>query len=138
MESVFMDKSSIPGDSDLQEKLGPSYPLWQALKKYFNDHVPNPGEEWNYPGKNYGWSFRMKSKKRNIIYFLPRKGFFMVAFVFGPKAFEKVMESQVNEDIKNELRNATVYAEGRGVRIDVKDDKIFKNIYTLLEIKLLN
>lgn len=138
MESVFMDKSAIPGDGELKEKLGPTFTLWQSLKKYISDHVPLPAEEWNFPGKNYGWSFRMKSKKRNIIYFLPRQGFFMVAFVFGPKAFEKVMESQVNEDIKNDLRNATVYAEGRGVRIDVKDDKIFKEIFTLLEIKLLN
>ncbi len=138
MESVFMEKSAIPGDGDLKEKLGPTFTLWQSLKKYINDHVPLPAEEWNFPGKNYGWSFRMKSKKRNIIYFLPRQRFFMVAFVFGPKAFEKVMESQVNEDIKNDLRNATAYAEGRGVRIDVTDDKIFKDLYTLLEIKLHN
>jgi hypothetical protein len=138
MESVFMDKSAIPTDNDLNEKLGPAFALWQSLKKYINDHVPHPAEEWNFPGKNYGWSFRMKSKKRNIIYFLPRQGFFMVAFVFGPKAFEKVMESQVNEDIKNELRNATVYAEGRGVRITVDNESVYNDIYTLLDIKLSN
>ncbi|MDZ7606940.1 MAG: DUF3788 family protein [Cyclobacteriaceae bacterium] len=136
MESIFMEKTAIPGDSDLIEKLGATYSLWNKLKKYFNDHAPNPGEEWNFPGKNYGWSFRMKSKKRNIIYFLPRQGFFLVAFVFGPKAFDKVMSSQVSEDIKNDLQNAKAYAEGRGVRIKVTDETIFNDIFTLLEIKL--
>lgn len=78
----------------------------------------------------------MKSKKRNIIYFLPRQGQFQVAFVFGPKAFEKVMESQVNGDIKNELQNAKAYAEDRGVRIMVSEESIFNDIYTLLDIIL--
>jgi len=136
MSSIFMDKSTIPDDGDLKEKLGPTYSLWQTLKKYFNDQVPNPGEEWNYPGKNYGWSFRMKSKKRNIIYFLPRQDFFRVAFVFGTKAFDKVMASDVREEIKNDLRNAKVYAEGRGVRIEVTNDSILTDIHTLLDIKL--
>ena len=90
------------------------------------------------PGEKYGWSFRMKSKKRNIIYFLPKHNYFKVAFVFGQKAFDIVMESGVNEFIKNELKEARVYGEGRGNRIHVKDNQILGDIKTLVRIKLEN
>lgn len=61
-----------------------------------------------------------------------------MAFVFGPKATGKVMASNVSESIKTELKNAKVYAEGRGIRIDVKNSKILKDIKTLIQIKAAN
>lgn len=136
MESIFMNKSIQPTEQDLADKLGSTFSVWSELKSYLNDTLKTPAEEWNYPGKKYGWSFRMKSKKRNIIYFLPRDGYFKVAFVFGQKASDKVMESEVNEKIKAELNEAKVYAEGRGIRIAVKNDEILNDIKTLIQIKI--
>lgn len=136
MESVFMNKSEQPSEQDLAEKLGSTFSVWSDLKSHLNDTLKDPSEEWNFPGKKYGWSFRMKSKKRNIIYFLPRDGYFKVAFVFGHKAVNKVLESEVNENIKLDLKEAKVYAEGRGIRIDVRDDQILNEINTLIQIKL--
>ena len=40
------------------------------------------------------------------------------------------------ESIKQELSSAKVYAEGRGIRIDVKDNLIVPDILKLIEIKL--
>lgn len=136
MESFFMDKNHLPSDDDLKAALGQSYSSWTTLKTHLNATLDKPGEEWNFPGKKYGWSFRMKSKKRNIIYFLPHNGYFQVAFVFGQKAVDAVMKSSVNEAIKSELQGAKVYAEGRGIRIDVKDTEVLQDIKTLVQIKL--
>jgi len=47
------------------------------------EKYPEGFEEWNFPGKKYGWSFRIKDKKRAIVYLLPGDDAFMVAFVFG-------------------------------------------------------
>ena len=46
------------------------------------------------------------------------------------------MESSISLEIKNELKQATKYAEGRGIRIDMKNDSILPNIKRLIEIKL--
>jgi len=138
MESIFIDKAVLPTEKDLGEKLGATFPIWNDLKNYLNKILSNPAEEWNFPGKKYGWSFRMKSKKRNIIYFIPLDEFFKVAFVFGMKAFEKVLESNVKERIKKELSEARVYAEGRGVRIDIHEENDIQDIKTLVQIKLEN
>ncbi|WP_462244752.1 DUF3788 family protein [Ferruginibacter sp.] len=60
----------------------------------------------------------------------------MAAFVFGPKALDKIMASNIDTAIKTELQNAKPYAEGRGIRIVVKNKKILKNISQLIDIKL--
>jgi len=136
MESIFMDKNHQPSDDDLKAAIGLGYTSWAALKNYLNTTLDKPREEWNFPGKKYGWSFRMKSKKRNIIYFLPHNDYFQVVLVFGQKAVDAVMKSSVNESIKSELLSAKVYAEGRGIRIDVKDSIVLQDIKTLVQIKL--
>ena len=103
------------------------------MKKY-----PQGFSEWNYPGKKYGWSYRIKDKKRAIIYFLPRDHSFKVAFLFGQKAMDVIMESSISLEIKDELKQATKQAEGRGIRIDVKNDSIMPDIKRLIEIRLAN
>jgi hypothetical protein len=59
---------------------------------------------------------------------LPRDGFFKVALVFGQKATELILASTVSEDLKNELKAAKVYAEGRGIRVEVKNKSIIDDI----------
>lgn len=135
-KSIFTDKNTTPSNDDLKESLGDTYQLWQLIKDYVISKYPKGLEEWNC--SNYGWSFRIKDKKRAIVYLLPRDKFFKVAFIFGQKATDKIMQSQISQAIKTELRSARVYAEGRGIRIDVKDDNIISDIKGLIEIKMAN
>lgn len=67
---------------------------------------------------------------------MPRNNYFKVAFVFGMKATEEILNNSIDEAIKNELKLAKVYAEGRGIRIDIKNKAVLKDIYELIEIKL--
>ena len=85
---------------------------------------------------SYGWSFRIKDKKRAIIYLLPRQDEFLVAFVFGNKAYEAILKSEVSDQIKTGLTDARVYAEGRGIRIPVPDRSALEDIYRLIDFKL--
>jgi hypothetical protein len=50
----------------------------------------------------------------------------------------QILESSVSEQIKTELQNARVYAEGRGIHIEVKDNSNFSDIRQLVEIKIAN
>jgi hypothetical protein len=136
--SVFPDKAMVPADKDVKEKLGPKYELWKRIHDFVLDKYPDGICEWNFPGKKYGWSYRIKDNKRAIIYFLPRDRYFLVAFVFGDKAVKEVMGSSISYKIKEDLNNARKYAEGRGVRIDINDETILPDIERLIEIKLNN
>ncbi len=135
--SIFMDKSLLPNDSLLKSAIGESYTLWSQVRNFVLEKYPGAKEEWNFPGKKYGWSFRIKDKKRAIIYLLPRENYFKVAFVFGQKATGQIMEDSIDQEIKTKLSNAKVYAEGRGIRIDVNESNL-QDIKKLVEIKLAN
>ncbi len=134
--SIFTNKSIVPSDEDLTPALNETAQFWFDFKQLVYELYPKAIEEWNY--SKYGWSFRIKDKKRAIIYLLPRDKFFKVAFVFGQKAYTKILESDVSEHIKNELQQAKVYAEGRGIRIDVKDNSFVKDVIQLIKIKIEN
>ncbi len=136
--SIFQDKTITPGEKDLAHALAGTYPLWTEIRDRVFELYPEGLAEWNYPGKKYGWSFRIKDKKRAIIYFLPRASYFKVAFVFGQKAVDTILTSPVSAEIKTALENATKYAEGRGIRIDVKNKTVLPDIRMLIEIKLKN
>lgn len=136
--SAFMDKELIPTEEDVIDKLGSNYSEWAAICESVRSKYPNPKEEWNFPGKKYGWSFRMKDKKRAIIYLLPRLGYFMAAFVFGEKAMVHIRESGISQEIIDDLEKAKKYAEGRGVRIEIRDARKIHDIEKLIDIKLAN
>ncbi len=60
----------------------------------------------------------------------------MVAFVFGQKAYDAIMQSDIAEQIKSDLTSARVYAEGRGIRISVADRSKLGDIFKLIDHKL--
>ena len=137
-KSIFTDKTKPPSEKDLAAALGKTQVLWNEIVAFVQVQYPAAIKEWNFPGEKYGWSFRVKDKKRAIIYLLPRDNFFMAAFVFGQKAIDAINYSTVTAAIKQELAAAKIYAEGRGIRLDVKTKRSAKNIKRLVEIKLAN
>ena len=133
-----MDKSQVPNDEELKKALGTSFDLWKSIRDYTLKNYPKAQEEWNFPGVKYGWSFRIKDKKRAIVYLLPGDKTFRVAFVYGEKATNQALSSNLSKEIKDIIETATVYAEGRGFRIEITDKKIIKDIEMLIDIKLAN
>jgi hypothetical protein len=136
MKSIFVQKSETPTVAKLQEALGETYAYWQIFAEHTKKLYPEATEEWSFTSEKFGWSYRIKDKKRVIIYLLPRDKFFKVAFVFGSKATVAIMESPISESIKSELQAAKVYAEGRGIRIEIKDESWLEDILNLIEIKI--
>lgn len=134
MISVFTDKEKTPDTSALKKALGSTYKLWQELEQFALDAQTQARPLWNYSAK-YGWSLRINDNKRAIVYLLPREGFFKAALVFGQKATQAVLDSNVTNEIKAELKNAKPYAEGRGIRIAVDDADTANDIKTLITIK---
>lgn len=81
---------------------------------------------------------KLLSKKRNLLFVGPECGYFIIAFVFGDRAVEAVLKSQLPESIKNELMNARKYAKGRGVRFEIRDDSSLESVEELIRIKIAN
>ena len=61
-----------------------------------------------------------------------------VAMVFGQKATDKILSSDISAFIKDELMKSKVYAEGRVVRLEINDNSFLNDIKKLVEIKIAN
>ena len=136
MKSIFTDKNNEPMPHDLEQALGNTAQIWKNLEGFTKECAPAAVAEWKFTGEKYGWSYRVKDGKRNLIYLLPRDRYFKAAFVFSPKATIRVIDSTVSEAVKTVLMAAKPYAEGRGIRIDVKDLSNFEDIRKLITIKV--
>jgi hypothetical protein len=104
--SIFQDKKIVPNEKILAQAIGNSFTWWSAIQEYVYSQYPDAKTDWTYPGSKYGWNFRMKDRKRAILYFLPRNKFFKLAFVFGQKATATILESTISEHIKSELKSS--------------------------------
>jgi|JI10StandDraft_1071094.scaffolds.fasta_scaffold715514_2 hypothetical protein len=138
MQSIFTQKNTIPTKQDLKTALNKTVEMWDKLLIYALEIYPEAKLEWKFTSEKFGWSFRISDKKRVLIYLLPRENYFKVAFVFGQKAFNKIIESKIDSNIIASLKAAKVYKEGRGIRIDIKDNSLLKDIKILLLIKIEN
>jgi len=136
--SIFEDKTKAPGESELCEALGETYPVWDEIKSFVYNNYPTALEEWKHSGKNYGWGFRLRDKKRVIIYLTPCEGHFKASLVLGSKATTQALSKNISNKIKTIIETAPVYAEGRGFRMDVKNADYLDDIKTLILIKLKN
>jgi hypothetical protein len=133
--NIFNNKTETPDNNLLREALGDLYTEWMEIRDYAFKVYPKSMEEWNFPGQKYGWSFRIKDKKRAIIYLLPRDKYFLVAFVFGEKATADALGSYITNDIKAIIESARVYAEGRGFRLEIRSREYIEAIKKLIDIK---
>jgi hypothetical protein len=135
----FLEKAVQPSVSDVEKVIPRLFPLWKELMCYISDNYPEISEEWCHSGKKYGWSFRLRSKKRVVMYFTPLDDCFRVAFALGQAATDAVLSHpDVPFEWKKELLEATVYMEGRGLRIEVNDSAFLPVIKEIIKIKMAN
>ncbi len=134
--SIFTDKGIVPDNPELRIAIGSLYDTWMEIRDFAFESYTAATEEWNFPGAKYGWSFRIKDKKRAIVYLLPRDKYFLVALVFGEKATKMALASDIVPEIKKIIESARVYAEGRGFSIEIRDVSAVEDIKKLIKIKL--
>lgn len=136
--SAFDDKSKKPGAGDLEKMLGRSSAHWDALIAHIASEYAPLERMWNFAGARWGWSLRLKQKKRTVLYMTPCKKHFLVGFVLGEKAVKAAHKSALPDPVLALIDGARKYAEGRGVRIEVRNKKDRDSVMKLAEIKMAN
>ena len=138
MARMFLDKSCKPNEATLSEVLGRSYTHWKLIQSLLNDQYGKLAPEWKYYGAKSGWTLKMMLKKRNLFFFAPCDKYFRIAFVFGDKAVRAIEEIDLSPALIKEIKGAKRYAEGRGLRIEVRKREQIEDIVKLTAIKVDN
>jgi hypothetical protein len=136
--SAFDDKSKEPTASALKKTLGRTSSHWDRLVGHLATEFEPLDEMWMFSGANWGWSLRLKQKKRTVLYMTPCKGHFLVGFVLGEKAVKAAHDSTLPDSVLTIIDKAKKYVEGRGVRLEVRNKKDCDNVVNLAAIKMAN
>ena len=134
--SAFDDKSKQPQEEDLQVTLGSTYPQWNDLKNLITTTYAPVSVEWGFASKSTGWGLRLKRDNRAILYMTPCKGYFLASFALGEKAVKAAHESDLPASVLAVIDGAKKYAEGRGVRLEVRSAEDVRNIEKLAVVKM--
>ena len=136
--SIFDLKLVEPNDQMLAAELGNTKEYLDKIGSFVKEEFGDLTLEWKYYGQKSGWILKMFYKKRNVLFIVPCKGFFRVAFTFGENAVNGIIASELPEFIKNEILVARKYSEGRTIQLEIKTDEQYDNILNLIRIKLKN
>jgi hypothetical protein len=126
--SIFDDKSKPPKDAELATALKDSFLFWNELKKLITLRFKPLSIEWGFTSKTTGWGMRLNNKDRTILYMTPREGHFLASFALGEKAVKAAHEDDLPVSVLKVIDNAKKYAEGRGVRLEVRNGRDVRNV----------
>ena len=136
--SAFDDKTRVPDDDDLSSTLGKAYAHWNELQALVTARRSPMSAVWGFAGKNFGWSLRLKLKDRTILYMTPRRDHFLVSFALGERAVKAAHDSALPASVLAAIDAAPRYAEGRGVRFEVRRAQTVRQMDALAAIKIAN
>jgi hypothetical protein len=134
--STFGDPASSPSEEQVLEALGPAAPAWRALVSHVGRAHAPVTPHWSYSGSKYGWSLRLKRRKRVIVYLTPLWGRFLVGLVLGDRAVSAAEKSGLPETVLQALHEAPRYGEGTGLRLTVTDESLLPAIEKLILAKM--
>lgn len=134
--SAFDDKSKEPRTAELHRVLGRSGARWDELTAYLESAYAPLTSSWGFAGAKWGWSLRLKQKKRTILYMTPCERHFLVGFVLGEKAVQAAHAAPLDDTVLALIDAAPKYAEGRGVRMEVRTKRDVESVQRLAAVKM--
>jgi hypothetical protein len=90
---------------------------------------------WKYTSANAGWGLRVVCNDRVILYMTPQQNEFIVSFALGERAVAAARAAKLSARVLEAIEEAPRYAEGRGVRIRVRDSRYIRTLTRLAHIK---
>jgi hypothetical protein len=138
LTTAFIGKLKKPTRADLTKALGPTKSLWDQLLAELADQFDLTDQEWISYSPKYGWSLRLKRKKRNILYLAPYPTSIYVAFILGDKAVKAACHSKLPKRVIKIIDAAKKYPEGTMIRLELKKHKDIDIVKKLTAIKLDN
>ncbi len=136
--SAFDDQSQEPQAAELERVLGRSSNRWDDLIEHVAIEYTPLDRTWNFAGAKWGWSLRLKQKKRTVLYMTPGNRHFMVGFALGERAVKAAHAVPLADSILALIDAAQKYAEGRAVRVEVRTKKDLAVVKELAAIKMAN
>jgi hypothetical protein len=135
------DQGKMPSQNDIREFIGPSKQLWDELIDYIEKtYHTKPLISYSSCSAQPGWNIKYKKAGKSLCTLYPMDGYFIALVVVGNKEEDEVkigMETGLYTAYLKELYEKTVNMKiGRWLMIEVKDQRVLKDIKRLIDIRI--
>jgi len=134
--SALDDKAVEPTPAALAKVLGASRESWDHLISRMETSYGPVSLEWSFAGAKYGWTSKLRRKKRTILYLIPQEGSFLVGIVLGDRALGLLRRDEISADVIALIDEAPRYGEGTGFRVPVSSPEDCEDIEMIIEAKM--
>jgi Protein of unknown function (DUF3788) len=136
MTTMAAGRTNSPDDATIEQALGTTKKLWDAIVAHL-DSLPNGlGREWKYYGEKHGWQVKVTDRKRAVLYLIPHDGSFLAALALNDKAVAALPSQKIPPRLVREIATGKTYPEGRPARVEVTSTKDLTVVKKLLALKL--
>jgi len=136
--SAFDDKAAKPEAEDLESMLGRTSTHWDDLSTHIAAEYDPLDETWTFAGAKWGWSLRLRQKRRTVLSMVPCVKHFLACFALSEKAAQAAHASGLPDAVLAVIDEAEQFPEGKAVRIAVRNKKDREAVKRLACIKMEN
>ncbi len=132
MASSTVPNAEPPSPAQIRRSLGAAFAAWEALLD------PSLGRtmEWKRYSKNAPWALRVNEGKKTVFWVRPTKGELHVTLIVGEKKVQTGLAGRLPGRLKDDLRKAPKYPEGRAVRLRMRTAARVADVERLVSLKL--
>lgn len=134
---LLSDKNQFPSEEVIFSHIGKTKPLWLTLFEFIRTEHSDFTGEWKFYSDGKNWLFKMSRKKKTIFWLSIRQDSFRTTFYFNDRAEEKIMASNISEELKLQFKNGKRYNRIRGITISYTTKKDIEAAKILIGIKIL-
>jgi hypothetical protein len=131
---VLTDPTVKPENNVLKNVLGKNFGLYKEFVNKINEK--NLTLEWNYYKDGKSWLCKILNKNKNICWLSVWNTGFKLTYYFNEKTINGIRELEINDDIKNIVKEIKPIGKLLPIILLVKNKKIMNGGIKLLEYKM--
>jgi hypothetical protein len=132
--SAFGDKTTLPGETELQTMLGPHLDWCQRITTFMLASYQLPGL-LQYGGKNYGWHLYYKRGSKPLLSLYPQEEGLVAQVVLGKTEIEKASVLSLGETVAKALRETPGLHDGKWLFLKPQTGQDVEDILQLILTK---
>jgi len=128
------DPEIYPGPEVLESILGTAYSAFKDLLKLFEKHQLLA--EWRYYKDGKAWLCKVQYGKRTIVWMSTWKGFMKATIYIPEKELESVMQLDISDKAKENIRNTKNVGKSRPCMFEIKKRDVLQDLEKTMEYKI--
>jgi hypothetical protein len=134
-KQLLRDVNIFPTSEVIHEALREASVSYEQFLYRLSESFPEMSLDWRYYKDGKAWLCKGSKRKKTIFWLSVWEGFFKLSFFFTEKTCSGVMDLEIAEELKMQLRNAAMIGKLIPLICDMSDECQLEDLFTVMKYK---